>query len=161
VSAPNQTQPGPSTSGSPTQRGVARFLPILSRLPRYDRTWFDDLIAAVAVAALIVPKSLGYAGIAGVPIQNGLYAAAAGSLIYAVFGTSRQISTGPSSALAALAARALLATAASGAGPVEAARWAGARRRRSVGTVGRGSHPRKRARSGRCGSRGNGQPSDA
>ena len=56
-----------------------------------------DLIAGVTVAALIVPKNLGYAGIAGVPLQNGLYAAAAGAILYAIFGTSRQLSVGPSS----------------------------------------------------------------
>jgi sulfate permease, SulP family len=50
-----------------------------------------------------VPKDLGYAGIAGVPLQNGLYAAAAGAIVYALFCTSRQISTGPSSSLAAVA----------------------------------------------------------
>src|SRR4029453_14670334 len=66
------------------------------------------LIAGVAVAALIVPKNLGYAGIAGIPLQNGLYAAAAGAILYAIFGTSRQISTGPSSGLAAGAARAVV-----------------------------------------------------
>ncbi len=76
----------------------------------YDRGWLrGDLIAGVAVAALIVPKNLGYASIAGVPVQNGLYAAAAGAILYAVFGTSRQISTGPSSGLAAVAASAVLA----------------------------------------------------
>jgi high affinity sulfate transporter 1 len=68
-----------------------------------------DLIAGVTVAALIVPKNLGYAAIAGIPVQNGLYAAAAGALLYAVFGTSRQISTGPSSGLAAVAASAVVA----------------------------------------------------
>jgi high affinity sulfate transporter 1 len=66
------------------------------------------VIAGVTVAALVVPKALGYASIAGVPIQHGLYAAAAGALIYAFFGTSRQIATGPSSALAAVAAGALV-----------------------------------------------------
>ncbi len=76
----------------------------------YERRWLrGDLIAGVAVAALIVPKNLGYASIAGVPVQNGLYAAAAGAILYAVFGTSRQISTGPSSGLAAVAASAVLA----------------------------------------------------
>ena len=60
------------------------------------------------MAALVVPKALGYAGIVGVPIQYGLYAAAAGALIYAVFGSSRQISTGPSSALAAVAGGAVV-----------------------------------------------------
>ncbi len=57
-----------------------------------------------------MPKNLGYAGIAGVPLQNGLYAAAAGAIIYALFCTSRQISTGPSSALAAVAGGAVLLT---------------------------------------------------
>jgi len=74
----------------------------------YERGWLrGDLIAGVTVAALIVPKNLGYAGIAGIPLQNGLYAAAAGAILYAVFGTSRQISTGPSSGLAAVAASAV------------------------------------------------------
>ena len=47
------------------------------------------------------------AGIAGIPLQNGLYAAAADAILYALFGTSRQISTGPSSGLAAVAASAV------------------------------------------------------
>jgi SulP family sulfate permease len=73
-------------------------------LREYQRPWFRyDLIAGASVAALVVPKALGYAGIVGVPIEYGLYAAAAGALIYALFGSSRQISTGPSSALAAVA----------------------------------------------------------
>ncbi|MFZ2013342.1 MAG: SulP family inorganic anion transporter, partial [Nocardioides sp.] len=50
---------------------------------------------------------LGYAGIAGIPLQNGLYAAGAGAILYAVFGTCRQISMGPSSGLAAVAASAV------------------------------------------------------
>jgi len=88
-----------------------RLLPIVDWLPRYDRAWLrGDLAAGVAVTALIVPKNLGYAGIAGVPLENGLYAAAAGALIYALFCTSRQISTGPSSSLAAVAGGAVLVT---------------------------------------------------
>jgi sulfate permease, SulP family len=88
-------------------------------LRSYDRSWLKgDVIAGVAVAALIVPKNLGYAGIAGIPLQNGLYAAAAGAILYAVFGTSRQISTGPSSALAAVAASAVLAAKITGTGNV-------------------------------------------
>ena len=86
------------------------LVPIVSWLRTYDRKWLrGDLIAGIAVAALIVPKNLGYAGIAGIPLQNGLYAAAAGAILYAVFGTSRQISTGPSSGLAAVAASAVVA----------------------------------------------------
>jgi high affinity sulfate transporter 1 len=85
-------------------------VPIVGWIRSYDRRWLrGDLIAGIAVAALIVPKNLGYAGIAGIPLQNGLYAAAAGAILYAIFGTSRQISTGPSSGLAAVAASAVLA----------------------------------------------------
>ncbi len=92
------------------RRDRTRLLPILGWSRTYDRRWLrGDLIAGVTVAALIVPKNLGYAGIAGIPLQNGLYAAAAGAILYAVFGTSRQISTGPSSGLAAVAASAVLA----------------------------------------------------
>lgn len=89
----------------------ARRVPILGWLRSYDRRWLrGDLIAGVTVAALIVPKNLGYAGIAGIPLQNGLYAAAAGAILYGIFGTSRQISMGPSSGLAAVAASAVLIT---------------------------------------------------
>src|SRR5437762_13460085 len=92
-------------------RGPARFLPILQWLPAYDRSLlWGDVVAGIAVTALIVPKNLGYAGIAGVPLQNGLYAAAAGAILYALFGTSQQISTGPSSSLAAVAGGAVLLT---------------------------------------------------
>jgi SulP family sulfate permease len=85
-----------------------RLVPIVGWIRSYERSWLrGDLIAGVAVAALVVPKNLGYAGIAGIPLQNGLYAAAAGAIFYAVFGTSRQISTGPSSGLAAVAASAV------------------------------------------------------
>ncbi|MGY3317893.1 SulP family inorganic anion transporter [Arthrobacter sp. TE12232] len=85
-------------------------VPILGQLRSYDRAWLrGDLIAGVTVAALIVPKNLGYAGIAGIPLQNGLYAAAAGALMYGIFGSCRQISMGPSSGLAAVAASAVLA----------------------------------------------------
>ncbi len=92
-----------------------RFIPMTGWIRSYQRRWLrGDLIAGVAVAALIVPKNLGYAGIAGIPVQNGLYAAAAGAILYAVFGTSRQISTGPSSGLAAVAASAVAAAGISG-----------------------------------------------
>src|SRR4051794_15560766 len=87
-----------------------RLVPMVGWIRSYDRACLrGDLIAGIAVAALIVPKNLGYAAIAGIPLQNGLYAAAAGAILYAVFGTSRQISTGPSSGLAAVAASAVLA----------------------------------------------------
>jgi SulP family sulfate permease len=89
---------------------ATRLVPILGWIHTYDRRWLrGDLIAGVTVAALIVPKNLGYAGIAGIPLQNGLYAAAAGAILYGIFGTSRQNSMGPSSGLAAVAASAVIA----------------------------------------------------
>ena len=92
-----------------------RLVPIVGWIRSYERSWLrGDLIAGVAVAALVVPKNLGYAGIAGVPLQNGLYAAAVGAILYALFGTSRQISTGPSSGLAAVAASAVAVAAITG-----------------------------------------------
>jgi SulP family sulfate permease len=88
---------------------LAGVLPVVEWLPGYDRRRLrGDLAAGIAVTALIVPKDLGYAGIAGVPLQKGLYAAAAGAIIYALFCTSRQISTGPSSSLAAVAGGAVV-----------------------------------------------------
>ena len=94
---------------APRQTRLA-WLPIVAQFRSYDRRWLrGDLIAGITVATLIVPKNLGYAGIAGIPLQNGHYAAAAGAILYAVFGTCRQISMGPSSGLAAVAASAVLA----------------------------------------------------
>lgn len=96
-------------------RRLARLVPALEWLPRYKRSWLrGDVTAGIAVTALVVPKNLGYAEIAGVPVQNGLYAAAAGALIYALFCTSRQISTGPSSSLAAVAGSAVIVTSLAG-----------------------------------------------
>src|SRR6186997_2118815 len=93
-----------------TPRWNPSIVPLIGQLRSYDRAWLrGDLIAGITVAALIVPKNLGYAGIAGIPLQNGLYAAAAGALLYGLFGTSRQISVGPSSGLAAVAASAVIA----------------------------------------------------
>ncbi|MEI3865872.1 sulfate permease [Microbacterium sp. CCNWLW134] len=98
-----------------TRNRTGGFLPIVQWLPRYERRWLrPDLIAGVAVVAMIVPKNLGYAEIAAVPVQNGLYAAAAGAVIYALFCTSRQISTGPSSALATVAGGAVIVTGVTG-----------------------------------------------
>jgi len=99
-----------ATSGRPA-RSWRHLVPIVAWLPRYERRWWrGDIAAGLAVTALIVPKNLGYAGIAGIPVQNGLYAAAAGAIVYALFCTSRQISTGPSSSLAAVAGGAVLVT---------------------------------------------------
>ena len=100
-------------------RRLARWVPILDWSRSYDRRWLrGDVIAGIAVTAMIVPKNLGYAGIAGIPVENGLYAAAAARSSTRLFCTSRHISTGPSSSLAAVAGGAVLLT---GLGGAEAA----------------------------------------
>lgn len=102
-----------ASAGRVRRRGVR--VPLVEQLRTYRRAWLrGDLVAGVVVAALIIPKNLGYAGVAGVPLENGLYAAAAGAIIYAVLGSCRQISMGPSSGLAAVAGGAVLATGVSG-----------------------------------------------
>jgi len=102
-------------ANDPPRRRRRRALPVVGWLPSYRREWLrGDLAAGIAVTALVVPKNLGYADIAGVPVQNGLYAAAAGGIIYALFCTSRHISTGPSSSLAAVAGGAVAVTGVAG-----------------------------------------------
>jgi SulP family sulfate permease len=109
--SPMSTGVPPGSSRTSRRRSVVRRLPILDQLRDYQRDWLrGDLVAGVVVAALIIPKNLGYAEIAGVPLESGLYAAAAGTILYALFGSCRQISMGPSSGLAAVAGGAVLAT---------------------------------------------------
>jgi SulP family sulfate permease len=84
---------------------LRRVLPILGWLPHYDRRWLAaDAVAGLSVWALLVPQSLAYATIAGVPVQYGLYSAFAALVLYALFGTSRQLAQGPSAAVCAVSA---------------------------------------------------------
>ncbi len=100
--------------------GVKRFIPILSWLPSYDRSWLTvDVIAGLTLWGLVVPEAMAYAGIAGLPPQAGLYTLLAALLIYALLGTSRHLVVQATSATAALlasaVAAALVATAAANA----------------------------------------------
>ena len=79
------------------------WLPVRRWLPRYERRWLrGDLTAGAVVAALAIPQSLGYATIAGLPVQVGLYAMPFALLAYAVLGTSRLLIVGPVSTVAVL-----------------------------------------------------------
>ena len=96
---------------------IRRYIPILSWLPRYDRSWLPlDVVAGLTLWGLVVPEAMAYAGIAGLPPQAGLYTLVASLLIYALLGTSRHLMVGGTSASAALlassVAAALVATAA-------------------------------------------------
>jgi high affinity sulfate transporter 1 len=80
-----------------------RRLPIVTWLPRYERGWFrGDAAAGAVVAALAVPQALGYASIAGAPVQVGLYSVPVALVVYAVFGSSRQLVVGPVSTVSVL-----------------------------------------------------------
>jgi sulfate permease, SulP family len=84
------------------------LLPVRDWLPRYERRWLrPDLVAAAAVWAVLVPEGMAYASLAGLPPEAGLFAALAPLLAYAVLGTCRQITVGPSSAIAAYSAAAV------------------------------------------------------
>ena len=68
-------------------------LPLLQWLPAYRREWLrPDLVAGVTTAAVVIPKSLAYATIAGLPIQVGLYTAFVPLIVYAMLGSSRPMS---------------------------------------------------------------------
>ncbi len=69
----------------------------------YRREWLrGDLVAGAVVAGLAIPQALGYATIAGLPVQVGLYALAPALLLYALLGSSRQLVVGPVSTVAVL-----------------------------------------------------------
>ncbi|WP_324753345.1 SulP family inorganic anion transporter [Roseovarius sp. Pro17] len=87
---------------------IARYLPILDWGRRYNRATFsDDLIAAVIVTIMLIPQSLAYALLAGMPPEAGLYASIAPILLYAVFGTSRALAVGPVAVVSLMTAAAL------------------------------------------------------
>ncbi len=80
-----------------------RRVPALDWMPRYDRSWLrGDLVAGAVVAALAAPQALGYASLAGAPVQMGLYAVPLAMLAYALLGSSRQLVVGPVSTVSVL-----------------------------------------------------------
>jgi SulP family sulfate permease len=86
-----------------SQPWLRRHVPILDWSRTYDRRRLrPDLLAGCVVAALAVPQALGYAAIAGVPVEIGLYAVPVALIMYAIFGTSRQLVIGPVSTVSVL-----------------------------------------------------------
>jgi sulfate permease, SulP family len=77
-------------------RGLSRYLPILDWGRGYNSTALtNDLVAAVIVTIMLIPQSLAYAMLAGLPPEIGLYASIAPIIAYALFGTSRALAVGP------------------------------------------------------------------
>jgi SulP family sulfate permease len=92
-----------------------RLIP--ASLRGYDRAWLPaDVVAGLTVWALMVPQALAYAGIAGVPVQNGLYLMPLAVVGYVLFGSSRHLYVGPSATVATMSAStvALVASASTG-----------------------------------------------
>ncbi|WP_220428653.1 SulP family inorganic anion transporter [Sphingobium fluviale] len=76
--------------------GLARFLPVLDWGRRYkSETLTNDLVAAAIVTIMLIPQSLAYAMLAGLPPEIGLYASILPIIAYALFGTSRTLAVGP------------------------------------------------------------------
>jgi SulP family sulfate permease len=85
-----------------------RWLPCLSWLPHYNRaTAIDDSVAALIVTIMLIPQSLAYALIAGLPAQVGLYASMAPLILYGIFGTSRVLAVGPVAVVSLMTAAAI------------------------------------------------------
>src|SRR5262245_27852767 len=97
----NRTRPHPD--------GLASFrLPVPEWVGDYRREWITlDVAAGLTAAAVVIPKAMAYATIAGLPVQVGLYTAFLPMVIYAALGTSRPLSVSTTTTLAILAAAAL------------------------------------------------------
>ena len=85
---------------------IARYVPAIRWLPEYD--WRSSLrfdgVAGLAVWAVLMPQAIAYATLAGAPPEAGFDAAGAAVLIYAILGTCKELSVGPSSTPAITAA---------------------------------------------------------
>lgn len=87
---------------------LRRYLPILDWGRTYNRSALsNDLVAAVIVTIMLIPQSLAYALLAGLPPEAGIYASIAPIVLYAIFGTSRALAVGPVAVVSLLTASAI------------------------------------------------------
>jgi SulP family sulfate permease len=87
------TAVAPNKTGGP---GLSRYLPVLNWLLHYRRADLpSDLVAGLVTAIMLIPQSMAYAQLAGLPPQIGLYASIVPLAVYALLGTSGQLSVGP------------------------------------------------------------------
>jgi sulfate permease, SulP family len=96
---------GSQTESSQVTLTVTRDCPMLDWIREYRKDWLQpDIIAGLTAAAVVIPKAMAYATIAGLPVQVGLYTAFLPMIIYALLGTSRVLSVSTSTTLAILTA---------------------------------------------------------
>ncbi|MFC4625010.1 SulP family inorganic anion transporter [Daeguia caeni] len=94
---------------------IQRFLPMLDWARAYDRTTLtNDVVAAIIVTIMLIPQSLAYAMLAGLPPEVGLYASILPLVAYALFGTSRTLAVGPVAVVSLMTASAVGQVAAQG-----------------------------------------------
>jgi MFS superfamily sulfate permease-like transporter len=87
---------------------LRRYLPVLDWGRGYDgETLTGDLVAAVIVTIMLIPQSLAYALLAGLPPEAGLYASIVPIILYALFGTSRALAVGPVAVVSLMTAAAI------------------------------------------------------
>ncbi|MBN9886673.1 SulP family inorganic anion transporter [Salipiger abyssi] len=92
----------------PSRDLLTRYLPILTWAKTYNRdTATSDLVAAVIVTIMLIPQSLAYALLAGLPAEMGLYASILPLVAYAIFGTSRALAVGPVAVVSLMTAAAI------------------------------------------------------
>jgi SulP family sulfate permease len=97
-----------TTQTSSPSRGLARYIPVLDWGRRYDKEALtSDLVAAVIVTIMLIPQSLAYALLAGLPPEVGIYASIAPIILYAIFGTSRALAVGPVAVVSLMTAAAV------------------------------------------------------
>jgi SulP family sulfate permease len=95
--------------------GIRKYLPVLNWLPNYPARWLrHDLVAGLTTAAVVIPQSMAYATIAGLPVEMGLYAALVPMLVYALLGSSRVLSVSVTSTISMLTAAELAVVVQSG-----------------------------------------------
>ena len=98
----SQASPTSAALAAPVQGWRAAFPPA-QWVPSYQARWLPrDAIAGITLAAYAIPVSLAYASLAGLPPQYGIYCYLIGGLFYALFGSSRQLAIGPTSAISML-----------------------------------------------------------
>ena len=91
------------------------YIPILNWLPSYKKEFFKgDLVAGLTVGVMLIPQGMAYAMLAGLPPIYGLYASIIPLILYAIFGTSRQLAVGPVAMVSLLVAAGVGAIAAQG-----------------------------------------------
>jgi high affinity sulfate transporter 1 len=98
-----EARPAPNRAFEAPVRGWRAAFPPAQWVPTYRPQWLaNDAIAGVTLAAYGIPVSLAYASLAGLPPQYGIYCYLVGGLFYALFGSSRQLAIGPTSAISML-----------------------------------------------------------